>query len=63
MNWSAVRGGRWTRAGVLASLVKHQIQHRAQMTVLMRQTGIRVPGVYGPAQGPSSTTTTRSFLL
>jgi uncharacterized damage-inducible protein DinB len=43
-------GSRWTRAGVLASLVKHQIHHRGQMTVLMRKAGIAVPGVYGPAR-------------
>jgi uncharacterized damage-inducible protein DinB len=43
-------GRTWTRSGVLASLVKHQIHHRGQMTVLMRQAGIAVPGVYGPAR-------------
>jgi uncharacterized damage-inducible protein DinB len=43
-------GRTWTRAGVLASLVKHQIHHRGQMTVLMRQAGIAVPGIYGPAR-------------
>jgi uncharacterized damage-inducible protein DinB len=43
-------GRAWTRAGVLASLVKHQIHHRGQMTVLMRQAGLPVPGVYGPAR-------------
>jgi uncharacterized damage-inducible protein DinB len=43
-------GRPWTRAGVLASLVKHQGHHRGQMTVLMRQAGLTVPGVYGPAR-------------
>ena len=43
-------GGTWTRGGVLASLVHHQIHHRGQMTVLMRQAGLVVPGVYGPAR-------------
>jgi uncharacterized damage-inducible protein DinB len=43
-------GRTWTRAGVLASLVKHQVHHRGQMTVLMRQAGIPVPGIYGPAR-------------
>ncbi|HWO74799.1 MAG TPA: DinB family protein [Bacillus sp. (in: firmicutes)] len=28
----------------------HQIQHRGQMTVLMRQAGLKVPGVYGTAR-------------
>jgi uncharacterized damage-inducible protein DinB len=43
-------GSRWTREGVLQSLVRHQIHHRGQMTVLMRQAGLVVPGVYGPAR-------------
>jgi uncharacterized damage-inducible protein DinB len=43
-------GERWTKRMVLLSLVKHQIHHRAQMTVLMRQAGLAVPGVYGPAK-------------
>jgi uncharacterized damage-inducible protein DinB len=41
---------RWTREGVLQSLVRHQIHHRGQATVLMRQAGLAVPGVYGPAR-------------
>jgi len=28
----------------------HQTHHRAQMTVLMRQAGLKVPGVYGPSR-------------
>jgi uncharacterized damage-inducible protein DinB len=43
-------GSTWTRRGVLLSLVKHQIHHRAQMTLLMRQAGLAVPGVYGPSR-------------
>lgn len=43
-------GEQWTGATVLSVLLKHEIHHRAQMTVLMRQAGLRVPGVYGPAQ-------------
>ena len=43
-------GERWKRSQTLASLVFHQIHHRAQMTVLMRQAGLRVPGVYGPSR-------------
>ncbi len=37
-------------AAVLQSLVRHQIHHRAQMTILMRQAGLVVPGVYGPSR-------------
>ncbi|MCL6645042.1 MAG: hypothetical protein K6U88_08710 [Dehalococcoidia bacterium] len=40
----------WTGAEVLSSLVRHQIHHRGQMTVLMRQAGLGVPGVYGPSK-------------
>ncbi len=43
-------GETWTRSQTLAALVKHQIHHRAQMTVLMRQAGLKVPGIYGPAK-------------
>ena len=39
-------GSRWTREGVLQSLVRHQIHHRGQATVLLRQAGLAVPGVY-----------------
>jgi uncharacterized damage-inducible protein DinB len=31
-------------------LVTHQTHHRAQMTVLMRQAGLQVPGIYGPVK-------------
>ena len=43
-------GDTWKRGYALASLVKHQTHHRAQMTVLMRQAGLPVPGVYGPSR-------------
>ena len=43
-------GERWTRAFTLTVLVMHQTHHRGQMTVLMRQAGLTVPGVYGPAR-------------
>jgi uncharacterized damage-inducible protein DinB len=43
-------GEQWTRSETLASLVKHQIHHRAQMTALMRQAGLKVPGIYGPSR-------------
>ena len=42
-------GEEWPRAGALTALISHQIHHRGQMTVLMRQAGLKVPGVYGPA--------------
>ncbi|MCX6122733.1 MAG: DinB family protein [Ignavibacteriales bacterium] len=43
-------GQKWTRTATLTSIMKHQIHHRAQMTVLMRQAGLTVPGVYGPSR-------------
>ena len=43
-------GQRWTRSQTLTALVNHQNHHRGQMTVLMRQAGLTVPGVYGPAK-------------
>jgi uncharacterized damage-inducible protein DinB len=42
-------GEEWPRGKVLTMLITHEIHHRAQMTVLMRQAGLIVPGVYGPA--------------
>lgn len=43
-------GEQWPRAQVLGSLLFHEAHHRGQMTVLMRQAGLKVPGIYGPAQ-------------
>jgi uncharacterized damage-inducible protein DinB len=43
-------GSTWRRGDILDSLVHHQIHHRGQMTVLMRQAGLVVPGIYGPAR-------------
>ena len=43
-------GRTFRRGAVLAMLISHQGHHRAQMTVLMRQAGLKVPGVYGPSQ-------------
>jgi len=42
-------GDKWKRGLTLTVLITHQTHHRGQMTVLMRQAGLRVPGVYGPA--------------
>ena len=43
-------GEMWKRGSTLTALISHQIHHRAQMTVLMRQAGLTVPGVYGPSR-------------
>ncbi len=43
-------GQKWARGMTLMALVVHQAHHRGQMTVLMRQAGLEVPGVYGPSR-------------
>jgi uncharacterized damage-inducible protein DinB len=43
-------GESWPRRQVLECLVLHQAHHRGQMTVLMRQAGLHVPGLYGPSR-------------
>lgn len=43
-------GERWKRGQTLAALMMHQAHHRGQLTVLLRQSGIRPPGVYGPVK-------------
>jgi uncharacterized damage-inducible protein DinB len=43
-------GERWKRSLTLSILMLHEVHHRGQMTVLMRQAGLRVPGVFGPAK-------------
>lgn len=43
-------GEQWTRGFTLQGLVAHQTHHRGQMTVLMRQAGLPVPGMYGPSK-------------
>ena len=43
-------GETWERGKTLAILIKHEIHHIGQMTVLLRQAGAVVPGIYGPAK-------------
>ncbi|MGV8124975.1 MAG: DinB family protein [Candidatus Xenobiia bacterium LiM19] len=43
-------GETWTNGMTLMSLIAHQTHHRGQMTILMRQAGLNVPGVYGPSK-------------
>lgn len=40
----------WKNNFSLWVLITHQIHHRGQMTVLMRQAGLKVPGLYGPSK-------------
>ena len=43
-------GEKWNRRTTLNILISHQAHHRGQMTVLMRQAGLKVPGFYGPSK-------------
>jgi uncharacterized damage-inducible protein DinB len=43
-------GMTWARGLTLEILIRHEIHHRGQMTVLMRQASLRVPGTCGPAR-------------
>lgn len=45
-----IYGERWTIEATLNALISHEIHHRGQMTILMRQAGLKVPGVYGPSR-------------
>lgn len=42
--------GKMPRGAVLRKLIDHQTHHRGQMTVLLRQAGLHVPGVSGPTK-------------
>lgn len=41
-------GRQETNASILIGLIKHIVHHRGQITVLMRQAGLKPFGVYGP---------------
>jgi uncharacterized damage-inducible protein DinB len=43
-------GETWNRGYSLTVIIQHEIHHRGQMTVLMRQAGLKVPGVFGPSR-------------
>jgi uncharacterized damage-inducible protein DinB len=43
-------GESWPRGKVLSALIRHEVHHRGQITVLARQAGVVIPGVYGPAR-------------
>ncbi len=43
-------GQRWKRGTSLRNMINHEIHHRGQLTVLMRQAGLKVPGIYGPSR-------------
>ena len=43
-------GETWSNATTCLCLIEHQIHHLGQMTVLMRQANLPVPGIYGPSK-------------
>ncbi|GLI04155.1 hypothetical protein YDYSG_01850 [Paenibacillus tyrfis] len=43
-----IGGGKWPISAALRYFLMHQAHHRGQMTVLMRQAGLRPPEIYGP---------------
>lgn len=43
-------GEQWEKGRTLLILINHEIHHRGQITVLMRQAGLVVPDIYGPAK-------------
>jgi uncharacterized damage-inducible protein DinB len=43
-------GENWKRGMTLGIIISHQIHHRAQLTIVMRLNGLKVPGIYGPAK-------------
>ncbi|MBR9988982.1 MAG: DinB family protein [Gemmatimonadetes bacterium] len=43
-------GQKWTRGLALEIFLRHEAHHRGQMTVLMRQAGLPLHGVYGPSR-------------
>jgi uncharacterized damage-inducible protein DinB len=43
-------GMKWKRGLTLHILDTHQAHHMGQMSVLMRQAGLKVPGAFGPSK-------------
>ena len=41
-------GRQESNASILMGLIKHIVHHRGQLTILMRQAGLKPFGVYGP---------------
>lgn len=48
-----VHGSPAPRGAILRNMIDHQTHHRGQMTVLLRQASLPVPGVMGPTKEDS----------
>lgn len=47
---SDMYGEQWLNGLTLRIFISHEIHHRGEMIVLMRQAGLRVPDIYGPTR-------------
>ncbi len=43
-------GDEWEKGTILSVLIRHQSHHRGQLSILLRQEGIIIPGMYGPTK-------------
>ncbi len=43
-------GQEWPKGVTLSALIGHEAHHRGQLTVLLRQAGAKIHGVYGPSK-------------
>ena len=43
-------GENWSKGTILSVLIKHEVHHRGQLSVVMRLNGLKVPSIYGPAK-------------
>ena len=50
LNEDDMYGYKWKRGRTLQIFVQHEVHHRGQMTILMRQAGLSVPGTFGPSK-------------
>lgn len=48
LDTTEIAGEMWQNGASLRFTLMHQAHHRGQMTVLMRQAGLRLPDIYGP---------------
>lgn len=43
-------GKKMKKGETLSLLIMHQAHHRGQLTILIRLSGLKIPGIYGPAK-------------